>query len=312
MIDVLNREITKIREKIRIREKLNQRLNNLEIELGEEEEKLKKLKIELNKEEQDVASLEGKTLNSLIQTLLGKKQEKLELEKEEYIVAKIKYDECLNKISTLTIQKNNIKTKLEDYKNVDVIYSNLLIDKEYEIMNSNKVENITLGKIIEKISNTNLDIKEISEAYSAGNKLLITIYDTINSLQKAKDWGTWDILGGDVITTLIKHDYIDEAKRNSYKVKECISSFKMELSDININLNIDINLDSFTVFADFFFDGVFVDWYVQNNINNALYNARELKQNVIVILQNLDNKKKMSEENLGKLKEEYMQIIDKY
>jgi DNA repair exonuclease SbcCD ATPase subunit len=312
MIDVLNKEITKIREKIRIREKLNQRLNSLETELEEEEEKLKKLKIELEKEEQDVASLEGKTLNSLIQTLLGKKQEKLEIEKEEYIVAKIKYDECLNKINTLVIQKNKIKLKLEDYKNVDIIYSNLLIDKEYEIMHSNKAENITLGKIIDKISNTNLDIKEISEAYSAGNKLLMAIYDTINSLQKAKDWGTWDILGGDVISTLIKHDYIDEAKKNSYKVKECISSFKMELSDININLNIDINLDSFTVFADFFFDGVFVDWYVQTNINNALYNARELKQNVIVILQNLDNKKKISEEKLGRLKEEYMQIIDKY
>lgn len=312
MIDVLNKEITKIREKMRTRDKLKQRLDKLEIELDEEEEKLENLKIELIKEEKDVESLEGKTLNSLIQTLLGKKQAKLEIEREEYILAKIRYDECRNKINTLIIQKNNINLKLEDYKNVDITYNNLLLEKEYEIMNSNKVENITLGRIIDKISNTNLDIKEISEAYSAGNKLLMTVYDTIKFLQKAKDWGTWDILGGDVISTLVKHDYIDEAKRNSYKIKECISSFKMELSDININLNIDIDLDSFTVFADYFFDGLFVDWYVQSNINNALYNARELKQNIIVILQNLDNRKKISEEKLDRLKEEYMQIIDKY
>jgi hypothetical protein len=52
MIDVLNKEITKIREKMRTRDKLKQRLNKLEIKLDEEEEKLEGYKIELSKEEQ--------------------------------------------------------------------------------------------------------------------------------------------------------------------------------------------------------------------------------------------------------------------
>ena len=288
MLDTLNKEITKVREKIRTRDKLKQRINKLKIELRDEEKRLEDLKIKLVKEQKDVELLEGKTLSSLIQTLIGNKQEKLEIEKEEYIVAKIKYDECKNKVNTLIIQINHINYKLEE------------------------LENIALHRIIDKISNTNLDIKEISEAYSAGNKLLTTVYDTINFLQKAQSWGTFDMLGGGMISTLIKHDYLDEAKRNSYKIKTYISSFKMELEDINLNLNINGNLDSFLTFADYFFDGLFVDWYVQSNINNALNNAKELEQNVINILQKLENQKKIANEKLYKLKEEYIQVIDKY
>jgi len=51
---------------------------------------------------------------------------------------------------------------------------------------------------------------------------------------------------------------------------------------------------------------------VQSNINDALYNAKELEQNIIFILQNLDNNKKLANEKLDKLKEEYIQIIEKY
>jgi len=174
------------------------------------------------------------------------------------------------------------------------------------------VENTALNRVISEISNTNLDIKEISEAYSAGNNLLRVVYDTINYLQKAYGVGVWDILGGGMISTLIKHDYIDEVKRNNYKVKEYISAFKMELNDINTNLNIDLDLGSFVTFADYFFDGLFVDWYVQSNINEALNNAKELEQNIIHILQNLEEQNIIAKDKLVKLKEEYMQIIDKY
>ena len=47
--------------------------------------------------------------------------------------------------------------------------------------------------------------KEIDEAIASGEHALISLREAQNKLNSARNWGIFDMLGGGLITDLIKH-----------------------------------------------------------------------------------------------------------
>jgi len=106
-------------------------------------------------------------------------------------------------------------------------------------------------------------------------------------LKKAKDWGTWDMLGGGLISNMAKHSAIDDANNIAQRSQHLLKSFQKELSDINQFTEIQVNLSAFSTFADFFFDGFFVDWFVQSKINDSLNSVENTYSNIENIISSL-------------------------
>ena len=48
-----------------------------------------------------------------------------------------------------------------------------------------------------------------------------------------------------------------------------LSRFRTELSDVTIHADIQAQVDGFLRFADYFFDGLFVDWMVLDRIQQS-------------------------------------------
>ena len=68
-----------------------------------------------------------------------------------------------------------------------------------------------------------------------------------------------------------------------------LRNFSEELKDVNMISHLDIETDDFLSFADWFFDGFFVDWMVQDRINTARDQVDEAIQRLKVILRELEN-----------------------
>ena len=111
--------------------------------------------------------------------------------------------------------------------------------------------------------------KEKKEAIDAGNRALQSLKDAQNHLNNAKNWGIWDMLGGGFFSTMVKQSKMDQAKQDMERAKYDLKNFSKELSDVNMVCHLDIKTGDFLSFADFFFDGFFVDWMVQDRINQA-------------------------------------------
>lgn len=108
--------------------------------------------------------------------------------------------------------------------------------------------------------------RERYEAYQAGNRALNSLLDAKNYLAQARTWGVLDLFGGRGLSSVIKHMKITNARSSMERAKYDLMSFSRELSDISVNLNVNIS-DLLTVFD--IFDSFLADVIVQSRIADA-------------------------------------------
>ena len=117
--------------------------------------------------------------------------------------------------------------------------------------------------------------KEIQEAILAAEKTLEYLTIAERDLKSAKNWGFFDMAGGGFVTTMFKRGKMDHAETALSNARDSMKNLRKELADVDEVLEVDLEIDDFISFADFFFDNVFVDWMVQSKINIALAQVRE-------------------------------------
>ena len=92
--------------------------------------------------------------------------------------------------------------------------------------------------------------KERQEAIDAGNRALFSLRAAQGQLNSAKNWGVVDLLGGGLITSMIKRSKMDDAQRYMEEAKRDLQTFSNELRDVSQSISLDFNSGDFLRFAD--------------------------------------------------------------
>jgi len=129
--------------------------------------------------------------------------------------------------------------------------------------------------------------KEIREAIRAGERALDSLQEANRQLNSAGNWGLVDIFGGNTISGLMKHMKVNNASRCVDDARRDLATFRDELGDIRDVENLNIDIDGFLTFADFFFDGFVADIFVQSKIRKGQQQVREAIRRVEDILSTL-------------------------
>ncbi len=87
--------------------------------------------------------------------------------------------------------------------------------------------------------------------------------------------------------------------------------FQRELADVQSGENFLIDISSFDTFADFFFDGLIVDWIVQSKIQTSLDRTSQVRQRVAAILQRLQSRLQGIQQQLDGLAQQRKDLIEK-
>src|SRR5690554_5146134 len=101
-------------------------LNNANKQKKLLERKKDELYKQLKKEELDVEKLERISLTNFINTITGRKYEKLEEEKKEVIVAKLKYDAVNEELKDLIKDIKAIEENIQKMSNLEYEYNNII------------------------------------------------------------------------------------------------------------------------------------------------------------------------------------------
>lgn len=129
---------------------------------------------------------------------------------------------------------------------------------------------------------------EIREAIDAADAALKHLENAADMLDDAGRWGIVDMLGGGLITTLLKHRKISDAQDEIDEAKHALRIFVKELDDVDEATGLNVELGSGLQFADIFFDGVLADWIAQNKIDRAKQQVADAMRQVYAVRSQLE------------------------
>ena len=122
--------------------------------------------------------------------------------------------------------------------------------------------------------------KEIDEAIASGEAALFSLKEAQNKLNSARNWGIFDMLGGGLISDIIKHSKMNDASAYLEEAKRDLLVFQRELQDVQGAVDLKVDVSEFLTFADFFFDGFIMDYVVQTKIAEA---RRQIEQAIPLV-----------------------------
>ena len=111
--------------------------------------------------------------------------------------------------------------------------------------------------------------KECREAIDAGNRALNSLKSAKACLDSARNWGIFDMLGGGLLSGLMKRSRINDAQNLMNRARQDLQSFRRELGDVQMSGEMNVEINDFIGFADLLWDNFLVDWMMQDRINNA-------------------------------------------
>lgn len=132
-----------------------------------------------------------------------------------------------------------------------------------------------------------MDQREVREAVQAGEEALAGIQKAREKLGSAKNWGIFDMLGGGMISSMVKHSRMDDASEDMEEAKRKLAAFERELKDISISADLSVEMGIFLRFVDTFMDNLFVDFMVQSRIDDAIAGLDDVSDRVRRILAQL-------------------------
>lgn len=258
------------------------------------------LKKRFQEEQADVDRLEGRSLAAFFYRVTGKRGEKLDKERQEAYAARVKYDAAVRELAGAEDDLRRCRSELNDVWDSESRYQALWAEKIQAVKKVGGPEGEKILNLEERISVLEAQEKELEEAISAGQKALSTTDQIHSSLDSAEGWGTWDLVGGGIMTDLIKHDHLDTAQNLVEELQSQLRVFKTELADVTLDGDLQVSIDGFLRFADYFFDGIFSDWMVLDRIHQSQSQVEDTKNQISAVLRQLDTRlSQVNQEKFG-------------
>ena len=244
-----------------------------------------------NSEQRDVDRLEGGSLAAFFYNVIGKKEEKLTKEKEEAYKAAVKYEAAREE---LTMVEETLLRKEEGIRKLqgcEAAYEKALEETLAVIRLENTLETEKILELESKIYQLECQKKELTEAILAGKQALGTVDSILESLNSADGWAAWDTFGGGgLISDMAKHGHLDDAQAKINTLQVELRNFKTELSDVEVHADIQVQIEEFLKFSDYFFDCLFVDWAVKDKIETSMQQVKQTKNEITSVISKLEEK----------------------
>lgn len=267
----------------------------------------------LENEEQDVERLKQSSLAQFWYGLLGRLETKLQAEEREMVEAKLKYDAACAQVRMLETQQAELIGRLAEVADADSRLERLKAEKEAWIRDHDAETAATLEALSAQVGAAQAKLTEIREAEQAGKAARASLRLAEERLESAANWGTYDMLGGGMISTAIKHGRIDEARDHIHQAQYQLRRFADELKDVDMRAGAAApEIGGFLGFADYFFDGLISDWMVQGKIRDSLDSVRSSGRQVDQTLRELDRQRADTERQAAACREQYEQAIWAY
>ncbi len=304
-------ELQRLQSEIMEKQRTDAKLSDLFLQQSDLEKRTDELEKVKRKEQDDVDRLNARSLTAFFYRATGKMGEKLTKEEAEAYAAAVKYDAAKNELQAVNNDIEYCQRRLSDLQDCEQQYERVLKEKTEQIKQSGVPEAGRIMQIENEIAFLENQQKEIQEAINAGNQAFYIARKILEDLNSAKNWSTFDLMGGGLIADMAKYDKLNKVQDQIQDLQNALRGFRTELADVTerISGNLYVEIGDFLHFADYFFDGLFTDWMVYDKINdsrNRTMQTSDQIQKLLGQLNEMDNDLCSKKDNL---KEELKQTV---
>lgn len=276
----LNLQIHQLQEQSAAFENLRGELGSLEKKRIMLEQQVYATKREKDERQSELNQMQTGKLNTFLSKIIPGREKKLEVCRMMADEAAAKYDTAIHALIENTDQIHKLERQVSNGHQARLKLDSLIAQKAALIQQTGGDLAQALADLDNRLYTLSQRRTELDQAVQAGRGALATIDSIIDKLQNAQNWGTFDIVGGGLITDIAKHSNLDDASQLTYTLQKQIHAFQKELSDISIHADFSIEVSDFMKFADFAFDGLIADWLVLDKINSSLSQATHTRNQI--------------------------------
>ena len=299
-LEDINAELEQVRQKLDRARKLSAVMEDLKAQHEERKRAAEDALKVLYREQEDVEELERLSFASFLARIRGEQAERLDQERREAVAAKARYDAARRDLEDLEARFQAAQKERAGLEGLRGRWKALMEEKEELLCQAGGERAKRLIQIGCDLDSLGAQIRELDEAICAGKDVGYALDQMIGQLDSAAGWGTWDILGGGMLATMAKHGRMNDAQNATFQARQAISRFRTELADVRDMELPQVQVGEFATFADYFFDGIFVDWYIQSRINDAQRGVEAVDSRVCEVLNRLQwMDQKLAEEQNG-------------
>lgn len=304
-------ELQRLQSEIMEKQRTDAKLSDLLLQQSDLEKKTEELEKTMQKEQDDVDRLNGRSLAAFFYRATGKIGEKLTKEEAEAYAASVKYEAAKNELQAVSDDIDYCQRRLSQLQDCEQQYEKVLEEKTEQIKKSGVPEAGRIMNLENEIAFLETQQKETQEAVTAGKRALDITRKILEDLDSAKNWSTFDLMGGGLIADMAKYDRLNKVQDKIQDLQAALRGFRTELADVTERISGDLHVEigDFLHFADYFFDGLFTDWMVYDKINDSrgrTLRTRDQIQKILGQLNVMDNELCSKKE---KLKEELEQAV---
>ena len=122
--------------------------------------------------------------------------------------------------------------------------------------------------------------QNINHAIEITNELIPLVREAESKFKGARNWGVIDILGGGLITDLIKHSKLNSAGNLMNRINYKLGELRGVLGGIQAGGDYSMHVGGLVTFADIFFDGALSDIWMESKILSSLSEVKKLRHKI--------------------------------
>jgi hypothetical protein len=234
-------------------------------------------------DEKDVEKLEHLSLTRVLTALHGSREDTLAREKANAEAARYRVAQAQRRLDATRAELGSLEDRQAQLAGAPQAYADALAAKEQYLTHSADPRGARLLALAEQRGRQTAELNELHHASSDADAAVQALTDVQERLGTAANWSTFDTyLDHGMVANAIKHDRIDQAAQAARAADERLAGLRSDLADLGASEPTapGLEISAGFKFADIFFNNIFTDLAVGQQIRNAQDNVDQSLQQV--------------------------------
>jgi DNA repair exonuclease SbcCD ATPase subunit len=265
-----------------------------------------------------VDRLERVNLSSLLAGLTGRKEERLEKEEAEAVAARLQYQSAQGQLEEIRREREDCQRRIQEASDCPERYEACLQARKAALKATDTALGGQIGQLEAEIAALTARTRELQEALEAGERVQSRLEQVIRKLDSAGGWSTWDLLGGGLVSDVMKYSRLDEAQEQIDTLRGDLRRYRAELADVERLEHLDVRPGGMMQAVeieklkavDIFFDNIFADWMVRDQIRRSQEEMYGLQGRIGAIQNRLREETAQTQQNLHSARDRLDRLVE--